>query len=314
VVLRGKQGTGKSFFAQSIGRLLGDHYMTVSEARHLVGNFNAHLSTTVLLLADEAFYAGDKRHESVLKMLITERYLNVEAKGVDVRRSPNCIHLIMASNEKWVVPVAEDDRRFLVLDIGESSLRDEAYFSEINQDLENGGFDNLLHYFLNYDISNFRVRDVPRTEAHASQIEQSMDASERWLLGCLEVGCLIPYLEAWYPSVHKGDLYDSYSTEMRETRARSAMGRNRFYAWIADQFGTTGAQPEKRKVLFPFSGSTRVGDRLQYARATAFSVGTLVDARNAWETRHGRREWPQPSFAVHDEMPKEEAGTVKAIF
>src|SRR5262249_18800266 len=80
VVLRGGKGVGKSFAAREFGRLFGRHYLTVSNPSHLVGNFNAHLRDTVFLFADEAFYAGDKKHESILKTLITEASIAIEAK------------------------------------------------------------------------------------------------------------------------------------------------------------------------------------------------------------------------------------------
>ena len=60
IVLRGGKGVGKSFFAKHFGKLFGRHYLEVSNSSHLVGNFNAHLRDTVLLFADEAFYANDK--------------------------------------------------------------------------------------------------------------------------------------------------------------------------------------------------------------------------------------------------------------
>jgi hypothetical protein len=38
----------------------GNHGLYVSNAKHLVGNFNAHLSDVCFLFADEAFYSGTK--------------------------------------------------------------------------------------------------------------------------------------------------------------------------------------------------------------------------------------------------------------
>jgi hypothetical protein len=112
VVLRGAQGTGKSFFAKVFGQLFGRHFLQVSDPKHLVGSFNAHLRDCVILFGDEAFFAGDKSHESVLKTLITEENMQIERKGFDVEQSPNYTHLIMASNSQWVVPAGANERRF----------------------------------------------------------------------------------------------------------------------------------------------------------------------------------------------------------
>ena len=138
VMLRGGKGVGKSFFAKQFGRLFGRHFLQVSNASHLVGNFNAHLRDALLLFADEAFYAGDKKHASILKILITEETIQIEAKGVDVETAPNFVHLIMASNDAHVIPASGDERRFFVLDVGIAYQQKAPYFKAIADDLEKG--------------------------------------------------------------------------------------------------------------------------------------------------------------------------------
>src|SRR5690606_8158768 len=146
VVMRGGRGTGKSFFAKMFGRLFGRHFLQVANSQHLVGNFNAHLRDSVVVFGDEAFYAGDKKHESILKTLVTEENIVIEGKGVDAEPSRNYVHLILASNDEWVVPAGLDERRFFVIEMGEGHKQDHAYFKTIKQDLEAGGFENLLHF------------------------------------------------------------------------------------------------------------------------------------------------------------------------
>lgn len=180
VVLRGGRGTGKSFFANHFGQLFGRHFMAVSSSSHLTGNFNGHTADLVLLFADEAFYAGDKKHQSVLKTMITEPMRAIERKGVDVEVQRNYIHLILASNDDHVVPAGMDERRFLVLDIGQLHQRDSKYFAAIKKQLDNGGYEALLHFLLTRDLSNFEVRRVPQTKALLDQKLESMDAFMQW--------------------------------------------------------------------------------------------------------------------------------------
>jgi hypothetical protein len=127
VVLRGKEGTGKGVFAKEFGRLFGSHFKHIVNAKHLVGHFNAHLQHCSVLFADEAFFAGDRSHESVLKGLITEETILVEPKGVDPYSVRNCVHLIMSSNSDWVVPAGADARRYFVLDVADTRLQDYKY-------------------------------------------------------------------------------------------------------------------------------------------------------------------------------------------
>jgi hypothetical protein len=184
VVLRGGKGTGKSFFAKHLGRLFGRHFLHVSNPSHLVGNFNSHLRDAVLLFADEAFYAGDRKHERLLKTLITEDTLQIEAKGVDVETAPNFVHLIMASNDDHVVRATGDERRFFVLDVGEGQQQQSAYFGRIAADLEAGGYETLLHFLLTYDLADFEVRAVPQT---AALKEQKLQTAEPWLAAIISM-------------------------------------------------------------------------------------------------------------------------------
>jgi hypothetical protein len=83
-VLRGGKGCGKGIFGRWLRRMFGQHGMQVTNSAHLVGKFNQHLRDCIFLFADEAFWAGDKQHESVLKGLITEDTIAIEGKGRDI--------------------------------------------------------------------------------------------------------------------------------------------------------------------------------------------------------------------------------------
>lgn len=169
IIMRGKKGCGKTLVPKLFGRLFGRHYLAVSNSKHLVGNFNAHLRDCVLLLADEGFWAGNKAHESVLKTLVTEPQLIIEGKGLDVETSANCIHLMMCSNEQWVVPTSYDERRYFMLDVLPDKIGNKEYFDAIVKQMENGGYEALLHFLLAYDLTAWKGRGVPTTKALRKQ-------------------------------------------------------------------------------------------------------------------------------------------------
>src|SRR3954454_6708582 len=115
--MRGGEGTGKGTLAKVLRHIFGQHGMAISNSKHLTGNFNGHLRDAVFLFADEAFFAGDRAHVGVLKSLITEPFLTIEAKYQNAVQQPNYVHLMMASNEAWVIPASSDARRYFVLEI-----------------------------------------------------------------------------------------------------------------------------------------------------------------------------------------------------
>lgn len=210
VVLRGEMGTGKGVFCKHFGSLFGRHFLQISDPKHLIGSFNSHLRDSVVIFADEAFWAGDKKHESVLKALVTEETLAIEHKGADIFAAPNYTHIIMASNANWVVPAGSNERRFFVLDVGTDKMQDKKYFAAIQEQMNRGGREALLHLLLNYDISNFEVRDVPKTTGLQDQKVLSQSPEESWWYEKLDEGKILREHEGWEREVQKGALQDDY--------------------------------------------------------------------------------------------------------
>lgn len=273
IVLRGRQGTGKSFFAKAFGSLFGRHYMRVSDAKHLIGSFNAHLRDVILLFADEAFYAGDKRSRGLLKSIITDETLTIEPKGVDAELSRNCISLIMASNEKWVVPAEFDDRRFLVLDVADTKARNVEYFRAISEQMTNGGNEALLHYLLERDLDGFEIRDRPETTGLQDQKVLSLEPETEWLLILLEEGAL--------PNSPQGKPHVAYSndddlnnrlglfTHARRSVPKLRDASERRLGGALSEWGAARWKEGRRGWIFP----------------------PLSELREKWDTRYGPHEW-----------------------
>ena len=223
VVLRGRQGTGKGVFIKTFGSLFGRHFLQVSDAKHMTGAFNAHLRDCVVLFGDEAFYAGDKRHESTLKGLITEDTMSVEQKGVDVFSAGNFLHIMMASNSTWVVPADVNERRFFVLDVQATRIQDTEYFENIKKQMKNGGKEALLYYLLNRDISKFTVQQFPRTGALQEQKMESMSGELEWWYNCLDEGVLIDGVDGWAGGmVGKEILHSEYISYLEKIKYKKA--------------------------------------------------------------------------------------------
>jgi hypothetical protein len=197
VVLRGLEGVGKGFAVNTFGYLFGRHFVSVTQASHLTGKFNGHLAQCSLLFADEAFFAGDRQHDAVLKALITEPTLLIERKGVDATPAQNKTHLWIASNESWVVPAGPSARRYFCLDVADAYRNDSRYFEAIAAQMRNGGYEALLHTLLNRDLSKVNIRQVPQTEALAEQkawSRRGIDALVEWVAheGVLPCAALDP--------------------------------------------------------------------------------------------------------------------------
>lgn len=190
IVLRGPQGAGKGTFAKGLLGLFGRHGKQITDPKHLVGNFNSHLRDCIVLFADEAIAASSRQQEGILKTLVTEESLMFEAKGVDAAIERNYLHVIMASNNNWVVPAGVDDRRFVVLDVDESRMQDLAYFSAMRREMANGGQEALLHMLATRNLSSFNPRDKPTTAALQEQKLLSLSPIAKWWHSVLSDGTL----------------------------------------------------------------------------------------------------------------------------
>jgi hypothetical protein len=180
LVLKGDERTGKGTLGRALVKLFGIHGVHILSQQHFTGRFNAPLHQCCLLFADEAFYAGDKRAEGVLKGLLTEPVIPIERKGLDVVRTRNRLHVIMASNHEWVVPASKDAWRFAVFEVSNHRAHDKLYFDALYGQLENGGYGAMLHDLVAMELGDWRPSDdIPQTEALEQQ-KQLSDEGAHW--------------------------------------------------------------------------------------------------------------------------------------
>lgn len=222
-VLRGKQGAGKSVIGNALRRIFGQHAMAVSSPRAVTGQFNAHLRDLVFLLANEAFFAGDRAAVSSLKALITDETLFVEQKGIDAVETPNYLHVLMTTNADWAVPVALDDRRFAVFDVAASRVGDRAYFEALHAAVRDDAvLAAMLHDLLAESLEGFEVRDIPATSARHEQMVHSLDGEAAWLFHVLALGSLGASSSGWPPWASNRALQQSHEEWARNGKHRHA--------------------------------------------------------------------------------------------
>lgn len=273
IVLQGDEGTGKSFFAKQFGALFGKHFKQVTDTKHLTGSFNAHLRDCVLLFADEAFYAGDKSQDGRLKTLITEERMQIERKGFDVEQVRNNIHLIMASNDQWVVPAGKNSRRYFVLRVSNSQANNGTYFKKIQDEMDDGGYAALLRMLLEYDLTNWKRHTVPVTPALRDQQRRSLDPLSAWWLSRIEEGALQAGFDDWPATIESRELYGEYRV-------------------FANQIGTRYIlKPSEFASDITMFGIRDEGKKDSKTRRKVLSVPTLEEAKQTWERARGAGNW-----------------------
>lgn len=260
VVLQGKQGTGKGCLVNQFENFLGSHFLHVASQKQLTGNFNNHLKNALMVFCDEGYWAGSKSDEGMLKALITEPSFQIEPKGKDSFPVKNFVNLIIASNNKWVIPAGLEERRFFVLQVGEQHIQDTGYFKKIWDQMNNGGREAMLYDLLNLDMSDIDLRRAPKTEALAEQIQSSSDLIEKWWFGCLHKGEIINGADQWEESLLPKQIYDEYiafckATEPNKKRLADVPFYKEFKSLCSGIYkerdsvsGTDGKRPERYRI------------------------------------------------------------------
>jgi hypothetical protein len=160
---------------------------------YVSGRFNGHLRDVVILFCDEALWGGDRAMEGTLKGLITDDFLAIESKGVDLQRVRNYKRVIVATNNAWAVPRDLDDRRFLVLDIDDTVKEDAAYFGALHRQMtREGGAEALLFDLLNEPLDGFNPRQAPRRSNGFDLKIRSLSPVLGWWFECLWSGINMP--------------------------------------------------------------------------------------------------------------------------
>jgi phage/plasmid-associated DNA primase len=280
MVMRGEIGAGKGTLIRMLEEIFGHHFIQLDKVDQLVGRFNAAISGKVIVFADEAFWAGDKREVGALKRLITEPTLAIEFKNIDIVSQRNCVHLFMATNEDWSVPAGLRERRFFAVEVSSARMQDHTYFNDIYDEMRHGGVNAFLHDMLHLPVTADDIRRVPMTKELRAQQNLSLPLELQWWCECLseaKIGQLV-----WTEWVPCATIYEAYKTWAREHT-------NRFLNKII--FG-------QRMAKF-FSVEKTRAKRLNGDIERCWRMRDLDDARHIFDTTLGTtNEWPDAGLPV----------------
>lgn len=181
IVVQGPQGTGKSRFFEAYAKIFGP-YGRVLGQEALEDKFNADWAEKKLfILADEVLARQDMYHvKNRLKGFITGDTIRVNPKNVAAHTEKNQMNIVFLSNERMPLVLENDDRRHCV--IWTPPKPDEAFFNEVNDEIDAGGIEALHHYLLTLDLGDFKPwTKPPMTSAKQDLINLGKGSEERFV-------------------------------------------------------------------------------------------------------------------------------------
>lgn len=190
IILKGKQGTGKNTFTDALCALLGDYAMpNVSNIDNLTGRFNSSIINKKIIVVNELKSAENHAigTADTLKTLITDYYMNLEQKCVDVKTNVvQVANFIINTNNIKPLTISEDDRRMCVLTPNPKYANDKAYFlnlrktmfvnPEANDSAYRDDFMQALisyYWYTDFGIKPETLRNIPQTDERRALINMS---------------------------------------------------------------------------------------------------------------------------------------------
>ncbi len=221
-MLKGGKGAGKDTLAAILKLIIGKrHVAHIEKPDLLTQRFNAHLAPAILVHVEEAYWAGAADKKGVLQALITSETMTVERKGVDPVTVDSYCRILMTTNDRWVVPASNDERRYAVLEVSNARTGDTAYFDPLYEEIHGDGSAAFLSYLLSVDLTNFKVTQVPQTNALRDQKLAGLTGVPRWWFDLLHDGSLGFTPGDWVNGplmVGRQDLRDHYERFIRASR------------------------------------------------------------------------------------------------
>ena len=184
LVLKGLQGVGKNRFTDIISELLaGYSERNINEIEELTGNFNSIVENKMLLVLNEMKNNGEDRmvNFNSLKSKITDNTIRINEKFQPRHTAENVANFIFCTNNAFPVKIEAGDRRYVVLQVSGKYKGQFNYFKSLMDSCTKEFYDNLLTFFMNYDLSTFNVREIPMTEAKEDIINASKSPIDQFI-------------------------------------------------------------------------------------------------------------------------------------
>lgn len=154
ILIQGAQGNGKSLISDCMAAAIGKEHWYCPRANQITGQFNAWMDNKILITVEDV-YVPEQRGDllEALKPMITQEYLEVEAKGVDRKVKRVCCNYILNSNHRDAIKKTRNDRRFAVYYTPQQSYEDIVacgmdadYFGGMYRWLAGGGYAIVADY------------------------------------------------------------------------------------------------------------------------------------------------------------------------
>ncbi|GBC12205.2 poxvirus D5 protein [Rhizophagus irregularis DAOM 181602=DAOM 197198] len=192
IIMRSPPRCGKNILTDFIGeRILGrENFLSTTRLEDVMGRFNVAVRAKKLIILNECDMSGKEWHgaNNRLKSLITEPYISIEEKGIDVKVIDDFAGYMILSNHAMPIRIEMGDERFVALNVSAKYKGNREYFGSLVKVLENPDTaSSFMSYLLSRDLTGFNPRSIPDTQMKRELIEASIPNPQRFIQYYLEM-------------------------------------------------------------------------------------------------------------------------------
>lgn len=221
MVIKGKQGTGKSFIGQVLERIFGPHNTGRPMNASIQSQFNGWARNVKLVVIEELMARGRVDLMNHLKPMITDPLIEINEKYQPAQKITNNCVIVAFTNHDDALPIEDDDRRYMII-ISEAFPKGAAYYDRLFTWAEKEGGDAIIWDWLKKrDIGKFNGKGRAPTSASKDEMREASrtDYDARWM-HLFQSG--LPPFHGQY--VTEQDLVDALPEKM-QTRGSRAHAR-----------------------------------------------------------------------------------------
>jgi len=227
LLVRGMQGTGKSWIGNLMERIVGSRNTVRPSNDEVTSPWTAWMEGAQLAVIEELMTLGRKEVANRLKPAITDPTLRIEQKHCSIYSIPNCLNFLCFTNHEDALPIEHGDRRWLVV-FSPAVKRDEAYYRRLFGYLD-GGAAFVKHWLAERKVTLKPHGVAPATVGKEAMRRLGMGDAEAFLLDLFESG--EPPFD--FDLVRLDDLVDVVPVALR---GRSSL-RARLSKWLKGEIG-----------------------------------------------------------------------------
>jgi hypothetical protein len=185
LLIRGAQGTGKSWIGNLMEQIIGKPNVVRPSNDEVISKWTRWMEGAQLAVVEELMTLGRLEVANRLKPVITDSTIRIEEKNCSIYSIPNKLNFLCFTNHEDALKIEHGDRRWLVV-FSPAVKQDASYYERLFGYLAEDGAAFVKHWLLQRHIVLNGHGVAPPTSGKETMRRMSLGDAESYLLELVE--------------------------------------------------------------------------------------------------------------------------------